>query len=162
MVIWLLISPKGGQTLLCHISGRWSNCLSAQGEHMASTLVRYIYLLICSSAHQEKLDLVEIVDGLLQGKEGRPLLQSFWKFAAPTKLQWRPQNISQCLLHHEITLPVAEVHQLVVYVLHVDLLPKDGEVPANNDYENGMVRIFKQCLTNIIILVKSGCTRWRC
>ena len=51
---------------------------------MASTLVCYIYLL---SARQEKLDLVEIVDGLLQGKEGRPLLQGFWKFAAPTKLQ---------------------------------------------------------------------------
>ena len=63
------------------------------------------------------------------------------------------------LLHHKIILPVAEVHQLVVDVLHVDLLPKDGEVPANNDYENGVVRIFKQCLTNIIILVKSESTR---
>ena len=110
---------------------------------MASTLVWYIYL---SSPHQEKLDLVEIIDGLLQGKEGRPLLQGFWKFAAPTKLQLRLQNISQCLLHHKIILPVAEVHQLVVDVLHVDLLPKDGEVPDNKDYENGTVRIFKQCM----------------
>ena len=57
-------------------------------------------------------------------------------------------------MHHKIILPVAEVHQLVVDILHVDLLPKDGEVPANNDYQNGMVRIFKQCLTNIFILVK--------
>ena len=53
------------------------------------------------------------------------------------------KDFSQCLLHHQIILPVAEVHQLVVDVLHVDLLPKDGEVPANNDYQNGMVRIFK-------------------
>ena len=67
-------------------------------------------------------------------------------------------NISQYLLHHKIIPPVAEVHQLVVYVLHIDLLPKDGEVPDNNDYENGMVRIFKQCLTNKT-LVKSESTR---
>ena len=41
------------------------------------------------------------------------------------------------LLHYyKIILPVAEVHQLVVDVLHVDLLPKDGEVPANDDFMN--------------------------
>ena len=69
------------------------------------------------------------------------------------------KHFPMSLLHHKIIPPVAEVHQLVVDVLHVDLLPKDGEVPSNNDHENGMVRIFKQCLTNIIILVKSESTR---
>ena len=47
---------------------------------MASTLVWYIYL---SSPHQEKLDLVEIVNGLLEGEKGWPFLQRLWKFAAP-------------------------------------------------------------------------------
>ena len=38
-------------------------------------------------AHElkERADFVEVVDGLLQGKEGRPLLQGFRKFATPVK-----------------------------------------------------------------------------
>ena len=124
-----------------------------QGIHVGYLNPLPMARLHCFVAHElkERADFIEVIDGLLQSKEGRPLLQGLWKFSAPVKREVFADK-------QNTILPVAEIHQLVVDVLHIDLLPQDGEVPANNDYQNGIVRIFKQCLTNII-LVKSESTR---
>ena len=72
-------------------------------------------------AHElkERADFVEVVDGLLQSKEGWPLLQGLWKFPTPVK---REMLADMHFLQNKI-LPVAEIHQLVVDVLNVNFLP---------------------------------------
>ena len=44
--------------------------------------------LHCFVAHElkERADFVEVIDGLLESKEGRPLLQGLWKFSAPVEI----------------------------------------------------------------------------
>ena len=72
-------------------------------------------------AHElkERADFVEVVDGLLQRKEGWPLLQGLWKFPTPVK---REMLADMHFLQNKI-LPVAEIHQLIVDVLNVNFLP---------------------------------------
>ena len=82
--------------------------------------------LHCFVAHEleERADFVEVINGLLQSKEGRPLLQGLWKFSAPEKREVFADT-------QNTNLPVAEIHQLVVDVLNVNFLPKDGEVSVD-------------------------------
>ena len=73
---------------------------------------------------EERADFIEVIDGLLQSKEGRPLLQGLWKFSAPVKREVFADT-------QNTILPVAEIHQLVVDVLNVNFLPEDGEVSVD-------------------------------
>ena len=47
--------------------------------------------LHCFVAHEleERADFIEVIDGLLQSEEGRPLLQGLGKFSAPVKREKR-------------------------------------------------------------------------
>ena len=107
----------GGEFTLgnsCFVSGGHLDPLPMAGLH------RFV-------AHElkERADFIEVVDGLLQGKEGRPLLQGLWKFSAPVK-----RKADTHFLQNTIP-PVAEIHQLVVDVLNINFLPQDGEVPID-------------------------------
>ena len=58
---------------------------------------------------EERADVVKVVDRLLEGVESRPLFQRLGKLPAP----------------------VLEFHELVVYLLDVDILPRDAVVAVD-------------------------------